>query len=293
MNLNTNFTIPEESLWWRPAYWPYKNNEIFLMIESFSKFIFEQKNNIAFRKEIIDIWDYYQCLYTDDCLKGENNISQDINLDEIREIISQGLCGNRNQIKIRNVFAAVTEIFPDPFKPSWEDKKFTVELAKKLHKIVGQDLWENTGQYRNYPASPSKENYEFVKPEKINDKMNSLFAETRALMKNNNNVENSVKIGAMFFTIFLDIHPFSNGNGRIARLLLSLILSHSCIVPVSLYQFTKCRDVYLNCLRESRTNSILRPSALSAYILESALINIEKCIDILGIFLVCTCYIYL
>jgi len=96
-------------------------------------------------------------------------------------------------------------------------------------------------------------------------------------MINNNNVEDCVKIGAMFFTIFLDIHPFSNGNGRISRLLLSLILSYSCIVPVSLYQCTKCRDFYLNCLRESRTNSILRPSALSAYILESALINIEKC----------------
>ena len=87
-------------------------------------------------------------------------------------------------------------------------------------------------------------------------------AETEGLLER-------VKVVASFLSIFLNIHPFSNGNGRVARILTSLLLSRDSIVPVSLRGSNKSdRETYLECLRGAQRGS-LQPDALARLILDN------------------------
>jgi len=79
-----------------------------------------------------------------------------------------------------------------------------------------------------------------------------------------------IKIVASFLSVFLEIHPFSNGNGRVARILTSLLLAKDSIVPVSLCGVNSTgRDNYLRCLREAQSESPFSPCALARLILDN------------------------
>jgi Fic family protein len=56
------------------------------------------------------------------------------------------------------------------------------------------------------------------------------------------------------FVEFLHLHPFSNGNGRVARLLLNMFLKHVLIVPVTL-MIDGGRKSYLEMLMEAQSSS--------------------------------------
>ncbi len=92
-----------------------------------------------------------------------------------------------------------------------------------------------------------------------------------------------IKIAATFLTEFLHIHPFTNGNGRIARLLISWLMADITIVPVPLLSSSSARDTYLKCLRESRVTTPFRPDNLARLILESVVHSMRMaclCLDI-------------
>ena len=94
-----------------------------------------------------------------------------------------------------------------------------------------------------------------------------------------------IQKGSQFLIHFLTIHPFRNGNGRVARLLLSYFLSSVTIVPLSIY--SKCengREEYLKCLRDERSKSPSTESNLASLILESAYTNLEDICIYLDIF---------
>lgn len=284
-----NFDIPEDNLWWRLSYWPYKNEAIFSLIQRFNRDILDSKNETEFIKELCEIENYYRADYILKCLKGEKNIDESIQVDDILNIIENRKTKlSRNEIKILNMYNAMCYIFPDSFVPFLDTTYFTVDLAITLHKLTCNDLLNNCGEFRTKPCSPSNENYEYVRPDEIQPRLAHLFEETRKLLKENklssiDKIELQIKIAACFFAEFLDIHPFVNGNGRVARLLLSYILSDICVVPIALYNSTQSnRSIYLTCLRESRNGDysdkkLVKPEALSAYILESILRNIGGC----------------
>ncbi|CAF1075942.1 unnamed protein product [Brachionus calyciflorus] len=286
--MNLNFDIPENNLWWRPNYWPYTNELIFKKIQNFRASFLKAKNNPEFQNELKLLSKFYQSNYIHECLKGERNLNDDeLSITDVEIIIENQRRKSKNEIKILNMHRALLYLFPDPFSSSNEIKEFTIDMAKKLNTILGYDLWDNPGLFRTAPVSPSNEDYEYVKPHLIEEKLESLFKNTRHLFEKYSEIHERIKIGALFFTMFLDIHPFSNGNGRISRLLLSFILSNPCVVPIGLYYSHRSREIYLNCLRESRQISSSNeksycPLAFSALVLESILKNVELVINLLG-----------
>lgn len=285
--MNLNFEIPEANLWWRPSYWPYSNNEIFTKIEYFKILLNDAKKDYEFKSELEKtITIYYHVNYLMECLKGEQNIKENVSFDDVSEIIYKPKAENKTELKIKNIYNAIIKYCPDPFDFEFKIDSFNVEMAKDLNKIIGEGLWNNAGNFRTNQASTSNISYQYCKPEEISEKINKLFKETKILLLNDKlkNLESRIKIASMFFTIFLDIHPFSNGNGRVARILLSLILSENCCIPVSLNCLKEYRDVYLKCLVESRINNNYVPSALSAFILECVLINVDYVVYLLGNF---------
>ncbi|CAG8663641.1 fido domain-containing protein [Gigaspora rosea] len=171
--------------------------------------------------------------------------------------------------EMKNIHDAIIDIFPSIFFSDLPIDRFTPSFALQLHRQIGNELISNAGQYRTRHVMAAQENYVYMAPDLIEDKMNELFCQCKDKFgRTDLQLEEVIKYGACFLVYFLTIHPFINGNGRVARLLLSYLLSKFTVVPLSLYIGSKTRDVYLQCLREARYQDPFNPGALATFILE-------------------------
>ncbi|PAA92674.1 hypothetical protein BOX15_Mlig021507g1, partial [Macrostomum lignano] len=132
--------------------------------------------------------------------------------------------------------------------------EFTPSLACQLHSIVCRDLLPSPGSYRLRPARPANEpDFYYAPPEEISDRLNVLFANCRAAIRSDSSLLETVHLAASFIEQYLAIHPFSDGNGRTARLLCALLLRPLLLEPVSIcLANSQSRDIFLRCLREAR-----------------------------------------
>lgn len=269
MQLNTNFDL-SDNVWWRSDYYPYTNEQIIDCIQRCTNAIKTLIDDPCMQPYFVDVSDEIRYKYIIELLRGELNIDLNINITDIEKIINQNYVNSKQELKIKNIYNATNYLFKESFFPKLNCADFTIELAKKLHKIIGSNnLIPNAGSYRTKPASPANEDYEYSNPNEIESKMSFLFDNIREMIASNTNIIEKIKIGSVFLSNFLKIHPFSNGNGRVARLLLSFILANISVVPVSIGN-EKHREIYLQCLRESQKN-ISEPIALSVFILENVM----------------------
>lgn len=111
--------------------------------------------------------------------------------------------------------------------------------------------------------------------EEIANEMEILFTKTRQEMQNINEmeIEKVIKIAAHFLNKFLYIHPYSNGNGRTARLLTSYLLLGISVFPVS-PTGENHSSTYLECLRQARLDST-PPVALATLLLERTFYTLD------------------
>lgn len=106
------------------------------------------------------------------------------------------------------------------------------------------------GAYKKMPnhvKTPTGEIHYYATPEETPSKMADLMAWLR---------EEQVKkelhplaIAAIFHYRFVDIHPFDDGNGRMSRLLMNLLLMQDGYPPVVIKQ--EERNLYYNALRQA------------------------------------------
>ena len=119
-----------------------------------------------------------------------------------------------------------------------KDTKITESLVKELHKIIlvepyTDDAAEiNPGAYKklpNYLYTATGERLDFLPPEEVAAQMNKLINWL------NNHIEppkrkrnkydlHPILIATAFHVRFIQIHPFGDGNGRMARIMGNLIL---------------------------------------------------------------------
>jgi Fic family protein len=112
--------------------------------------------------------------------------------------------------------------------------KKTEELRRtdifNIHSIILQGIDpKNAGKYRDVPVYVNLkdgERHVFCDPLRIVDEMN-MFFDWLFLSKK----EHPVIIAAEAHTRFVSIHPFIDGNGRTARLIMNLILIQSGYTP--------------------------------------------------------------
>lgn len=144
-----------------------------------------------------------------------------------------------------------------------EEKDFTEQLIKELHKILlkgvrGQN--KNPGQYKTYPNAIGKDgdNLDTAKfvpasPEKVEGLMKNLVAVL------NDNEENPLNAISLVHYQFETIHPFQDGNGRIGRLLIILYLFKKKILKLPMIYlseyFNSHRTQYTNLLYEVSSNN--------------------------------------
>ena len=283
MDMNLAFEFKDQ-IWWRADYIDIKNDDLKNQIKEMGK-------TISYYREDNDLDNYFKGFshvyileYVLECLDAERNIEIDRkshldNLKYFEQILSkENVDLTKNDKKVKNFYSTITEVFPDIFFPKMVPHNFSIELAIDLHKKIGNEVIEKAGEFRNKEAKPANESNRYLAAKDIEETLTKLFEKTKTeLFLNSGKLEHLIKLGAQFLTRFLQIHPFSNGNGRVARLLLSYLLSSVSVVPVSLYTQQKEREIYLDCLRESRLPSgVFLPDALATYILECVHLSISK-----------------
>jgi fido (protein-threonine AMPylation protein) len=263
------------NVWWRKQYdQDEAGHKITNIIEWANKLKhFNSENNHSNLKYLNDYAQDLLKLYTRELLCGENIIEDENStpighIKYIDEIISNP-CISRKNIKVNNVYRVVETYFHDPFSSQLSLEDFDSNLAKRVHKEIMMNLLENNGCFRVKPAKPAGENFEYLNHMFIQKELDHLFKITvQNVRTNSEKIDNIIKLAAQFLSRFLYIHPFSNGNGRVGRILLSYLLSSVSVVPVSLYLNTYGRDTYLKCLRQSSENLCFNTKSLETFILD-------------------------
>ncbi|KAJ3022910.1 hypothetical protein HKX48_004954 [Thoreauomyces humboldtii] len=190
----------------------------------------------------------------------------------------------RVALKIRNLVFAARKLFDVTTLgrgvSQHLETNFSPQLASDIHAMIGKDLFDHAGRLRTKMVTAAQSTIVYANPKTI-EGLDALFAFTnsRVNILRTEYVDNDIErtrgfllLGTVFFSEFLRIHPFLNGNGRTARLLLSVLLQEVTILPFSLYVASdprlKAREVYINALEQR--NEGYAPSVLATMVLISA-----------------------
>ena len=183
-------------------------------------------------------------------------------LDDTREVLFENrTLTNRTQVEqaeARNHKAALVWLLSE-----LQSKSFVIDegLIKGLHLRLMNGIIENAGVYRNHSVRIMGAHVTVANYQKIPELVQKL------LMKINVNVEKKEIIEKMSEThaIFEKIHPFSDGNGRVGRLLMLAQALQTGIVPPLVLK--ERRRAYYKYLEIAQTQDNLMP--LQLFIAES------------------------
>lgn len=185
----------------------------------------ELKSKIdSFRPLSLDILkqlqEYYKIglTYTSNALEGNT-----LDLAETKVVIEDGLTINGKPMKDHLETLGHADAFNELLELAKSDT-ITEENIKCLHKLFYAKIdSQNAGCYRQKPVIVTGADVNFPLPQEIDSKMKN-FVESLAEMRNKTH---PVEYAAMIHALFVNIHPFIDGNGRVARLLMNLALLQS------------------------------------------------------------------
>ena len=145
------------------------------------------------------------------------------------------------------------------------DSKATITEAdiKKLHSILMNGIWQNAGQYRTHSVRIAGSQVVTANHVKIEELMKKFIKE---LNKISTNVYSHL---AVTHAQFEKIHPFSDGNGRIGRLLMHFIAVRHGLPPIIIKREKK--QAYYTYLQRAQTKGehIFLESFICDAVLES------------------------
>ena len=172
-----------------------------------------------------------------------------------------------------------------------QNRALTIGFIKDLHSLVtrnqdyaeGRDQFGNKtkiellkGEFKKYENNPTREDGTLVlycSPDHVAAEMDSLVKIYNEAEKNG--VHNLI-CATWFHHAFTTIHPFQDGNGRVARLLASLIL-----IKHGLFPFTVLREEakikYIDALEKADNGE---PQPLVDYFAEVQKRHIEKALNL-------------
>ncbi len=135
-----------------------------------------------------------------------------------------------------------------------KDMNITEDTIKKLHRIFYQKVdAEQAGQYRSIQVYISGTEYVPPAPDEVPRLMKHLADQ----VSSSRDTLHPIELAAMAHKRLVDIHPFVDGNGRTARLLMNLILVNTGYGVVSIPPIW--RNDYINALSASRRLNDMEP----------------------------------
>jgi fido (protein-threonine AMPylation protein) len=125
-------------------------------------------------------------------------------------------------------------------------KKFNVNEKDiiKMHSMLMKDIDERKG-YKEIPNYIPGLNLEFTPPEKVQKEMKELIK----WFEENKESIHPLQLSALFHSKFIKIHPFEDGNGRVGRFLINIMLINNGYPPLIIRKTQ--REAYLKCMGDS------------------------------------------
>lgn len=191
------------------------------------------------------IQEYYKIglTYTSNALEGNT-----LDLAETKVVIEDGLTIGGKPMRDHLETLGHASAFNELLEIAKSDF-ITEENIKCLHKLFYAKIdLQNAGKYRQQPVIVTGADINFPLPSELNDKMAEYVSSLQKFKENLHPVEFS----AMVHALFVNIHPFIDGNGRVARLLMNLALLQAgyniTIIPPVV------RADYIRALQDSNHN---------------------------------------
>lgn len=129
-------------------------------------------------------------------------------------------------------------------------------VLKKIHYLILKNIDnKNAGNYRQINVRISGSEHTPPHFLQIQNEMNSLFA----YYNEKKDTLHPVELAARFHFKFVYIHPFSDGNGRTARLLMNLILMKNGYPPAIVKAESKQRLKYYETLETASFKQDVKP----------------------------------
>lgn len=135
-----------------------------------------------------------------------------------------------------------------------QDMNITEDTIKRLHRLFYQKVdADQAGHYRSIQVYISGTEYIPPSPEDVPQLMKHLADQ----ILSSRSTLHPIELAAMAHKRLVDIHPFVDGNGRTARLLMNLILVNAGYGVVSIPPIW--RNDYINSLSASRRLNDMEP----------------------------------
>lgn len=164
---------------------------------------------------------------------------------EVKEMIKTFfpyLDAEKATCELQNLYNACNFLFVPESKINF----LSIPFIQKINSIVMKDLLSSAGQFRVKDVTAFGCNVKYCVSTKIENELTTLCTFINNLPQHT--TRDVIRRASFFFSEFLLIHPFEDGNGRTARLLLSYLLQSISTMPVSLYLDTNSRAIYLDAL---------------------------------------------
>jgi Fic family protein len=136
------------------------------------------------------------------------------------------------------------------------EKDLNEYILKNIHYLVLKTIDnQNAGTYRTINVGISGSKHTPSHFLQVSDEMKKLFT----WYENNKNNFHPVELATIFQFKFVYVHPFADGNGRTARLLLNLFLMLNGYPPIVIKADPQDRLEYYNTLETASVNNNLEP----------------------------------
>ena len=195
---------------------------------------------------IKQIQEYYKIglTYSSNAIEGNT-----LDLAETKVVLEDGLTISGKPMKDHLEAIGHAEAFNELLNLA-KSGNITESAIKNLHKLFYKKIdSDNARNYHKKSIIVTGSDVEFPKPDEIESKMQEFINKIPEMKQE----MHPVQYAAMLHIIFVNIHPFIDGNGRVARLLMNLALLQAgyniTIIPPIV------RADYIRALQESNHNN--------------------------------------
>ena len=200
-----------------------------------------------------------------------------LDIGETRQVVELGLTITgkplKDQAEARNLSDALDlleELAKDASQP------ITEADIRQIHLLVLQGIDDGAGTYRSVPVEISGSGFPPPGPESVAAQMQEFanwFKDASVPSEETFAGVDGLVVAAVAHTWFVSIHPFIDGNGRVARLLMNLVLMRHGF-PIAIIS-KEDRLRYYDALEESQGSDLTPFTALLVECIEESLEEYE------------------